>query len=175
MGELYKKRYRIDSIRIKKYDYSNPGWYFITICSSKKQPWFGWCKNERVCLSKVGEKAYQFWQKIPEHNKNVDIGEFIVMPDHMHGIIRIKDRHKSRRDAPWRVCTGVQGMVKGSLSVVVNQYKGSVKRWCNQNGFDNFKWQSNYYESIIRSEKHLFNVRRYIKNNPKKWFEKRES
>lgn len=184
MADLYLGKYRKDSIRLKGYDYSRSGAYFVTICVNRKMPLLGKCQNGIMCLSEIGQKAYQFWQCIPKHHENIAIDGFIIMPDHMHGVIIIKEKDASKRGAPWqnkskvcadgrgapwRTCTGIGPLKKNSLSSVVNQFKGSVKRWCNQNGYENFKWQSNYHESIIRSEIHLYNVRRYIRNNPKKW------
>ena len=80
-------------------------------------------------------------------------------------------RHDSRinQNTPRRVPTGVQPLVKKSVSSVINHFKGNVKRWCNKNGFGYFAWQSRFYDRVIRDEKELTGVRKYILENPLKW------
>ena len=165
------------------------------------------------------------WFDIPNHHDHVKLGEFIIMPNHIHGIIWIisnenvgahlgvsdeedrvcqgKPRRKSRRkedqidqQKEW-VCQGKPRRKprrklrrkedqidqqeerihlrkfgkpqSGSLSMIINQFKGSVKRWCNKNDHKWFRWQRNYYEHIIRNEEDLFNTTEYIKKNPINW------
>ncbi len=167
------------SIRLKNYNYAANGYYFVTICTHEKQCFFGNITNGKIQLSTVGKIAQQYWSKIPQHSKHTYLDEFIIMPNHVHGIIIIDNPDNSRRVVPWNNPTDVerdlsQTMSKlspksGTLSVIIRSYKSSVTRWCRQNGDTVFQWQSRFYENIIRDEKSLNNIRRYIINNPAKW------
>ena len=178
--------------RLKNYNYAANGYYFVTICTHDKQCFFGDVTNDKMQLSTVGKIAHQYWSEIPQHSQHTYLDEFIIMPNHVHGIIIIDnpnnpDRYVvdvdvSRRDVPWNVPTdnGEWDLSRtmsqlspksGTLSVIVRSYKSSVTRWCRQHGDDLFRWQSRFYEIIIRDEKSLNNIRRYIINNPAKWSE----
>jgi putative transposase len=165
------------SIRLKEYDYANPNWYYITICTDDKINLFGKVIKSKMILSEIGKKTREFWENIPAHFKNCELDYYVVMPNHIHGIIIIND------------CRGVQSAwrrdglntptkdnyfskispTKGNLGIIVRTFKGAVKKWCNENGYKHFKWQKNYYEHIIRNEKDLFHIRSYIELNPLKW------
>lgn len=177
------------STRLRNYDYSKPGLYFATICTNGKKLYF---KND-----KIREATEKSWLEIPNHFENITLDTYVLMPNHIHGIVVIhtdapqiyrnaqekggasvqKDDSTSahldvipvRRDTPWRVPTRFGPLVRKSLSSVINQFKGSVKRWCNKNGFSYFEWQPRYYEHIIRNEKELSQIREYIVNNPLRW------
>jgi REP element-mobilizing transposase RayT len=149
-------QYHRKSIRLKNYDYSQSGYYFVTISTKKKKLYF---KNDRI-----RKKTEEFWLAIPNRFKNIKLDAYVLMPNHIHGIIIIC----TCRDTPWRVPT-FGTLTKKSLSSIINQYKGSVKRWCNKNGLSYFEWQPRYYEHIIRNNKELARIREYIINNPTKW------
>ena len=91
MSALFRNKYRIGSDRYMNYDYSRPGKYFITICTKNKIPYFGNVENGRMILSEFGVIADKYWREIPAHFPFIELDEFIVMPDHMHGIIIIKN------------------------------------------------------------------------------------
>lgn len=92
---LYKNKYRIESTRLPNYDYSANGYYFVTICTHQKHCYFGNIVNARMHLSQVGKIAQKHWQDIPNHFNGVDIDRYVIMPNHVHGIIAID---KPRRD-----------------------------------------------------------------------------
>src|SRR4051812_39399495 len=77
------------SIRLKGYDYSYPGYYFITICVQHREPYLGKIRNGEVVLSQAGEMARKWWCLLNQKFKNIEIDEFIIMPNHIHGIIQI--------------------------------------------------------------------------------------
>lgn len=85
----YKGKYRIESARLKGFDYSSDGSYFITICVHKMQHFFGHIENEKMHLNEIGKLAEKFWKEIPEHFPHATLNEFIIMPNHMHGIITL--------------------------------------------------------------------------------------
>jgi putative transposase len=160
------------SIRLKAIDYSQAGAYFITICTNNKRCHFGRVEGEMVKLTPIGEIANKYWLEICEHFDNVLLDDFVVMPNHIHGILFIPGAQK----------TGVQyieplqqrqqrfqHVVRKSIGSIVRSFKAAVTRWCRKNGYDHFRWQRSFYDHIIRNEKELNQKREYILNNPLKW------
>ena len=88
MSDKYKNKYRIASIRLPDYDYTLPGMYFVTICTKNRQCFFA---NNEIKLSNIGRIAHQYWAEIPQHFSNVSLDEFVVMPNHVHGVIIINN------------------------------------------------------------------------------------
>lgn len=164
-NKLYKDKFRIESTRLPEMDYSLSGAYFVTICVKEKDCLFGEVIDGKIELSAVGEIVSEYWRGIKLHFKNTELDEFIIMPNHIHGIIYIVEKLSSIAD----VHSKFSNPIKGSLSVIVGQFKSSVKRWCNKNGYNHFCWQSRFYDRVIRDEKELLNIRQYINNNPVNW------
>ena len=157
---LYKNKYRIESTRLSKYDYTNCGFYYITICTKNKTPFLGQVINEKVLLSESGEITRKIWLEIPNHYKNIKLDKFIIMPNHIHGIIIIEYLNNietchgmSLQKNQIKLKTGkFASPISGSLSMIINQFKSSVTRTCRKQGFISFEWQPGFYEHIIRSE-----------------------
>lgn len=165
---LYKNKYRSGSIRLKNWDYSNDACYFVTICTKNKENFFGEIVNKEMILSSIGKIAYQNWLEIPNHFENIEIDEFIIMSNHIHGIIFI-----NKKTINVDTCHGMYLQQQNkqnqfSKPVKNSQYKESVKRYCNKNNIS-FEWQSKFYEHIVRNEKSFNNIKQYIKNNPLNW------
>jgi REP element-mobilizing transposase RayT len=99
MAEKYQNKYRIPSIRLQNWDYRRAGGYFITICTKGRQHYFGQIRNKKMHLSQVGVIADLLWHEIKNHSKNVILGEFVVMPDHIHGILILTGNGGDARDA----------------------------------------------------------------------------
>jgi len=126
-------------------------------------------------LSIPGCIAWYYWRQIPNHHPNVVLDTFIVMPNHIHGIIGIQALDYGLK--PEGTCHGMSlphrakfGKPQAeSLSIILNQYKGAVTKWCHLHHHDYFKWQSRFYDEIIRNEKALDNIRNYILYNPENW------
>lgn len=180
-------------IRLAGWDYSSEGVYFITICCMDRQLFFGKIKENKIILSEIGLVASKYWLQIPDHFPHVKLDEFVVMPNHIHGIIildysLVGPRHgvalQSTMDEYVGSCHGMtlhtgqksnqninqfSRPVKNSVSVIINQFKSSVKRWCNKNGFDHFQWHSRFYDEILHNENSIDNIREYIYFNPKNW------
>lgn len=161
-----KKQYRY-----KNYDYTQNGFYFVTICTKDKKMFFGEIENGKIKLSDVGLIAEKFWLEIPSHFLFVKLHKFVIMPDHMHGIVEIDNGRNAPRRDPTEKCNfaGIHPLVKNSLSSIINHFKGNVKRYCNKNNFGYFIWQSRFHDRIIRNEKELEGASQYIINNPSKW------
>lgn len=118
--ELFKDKYRIKSIRLPYWDYGSDGAYFITICVQNRKCVFGDIKNGEMKLSKIGKMVQKYWHEIPYHFENVQLDEFIVMPNHVHGIVIICDSH--RRDAINRVSTKNMDNKKCNIGGITNHF-----------------------------------------------------
>ena len=165
------------SIRLKGYDYSQAGSYFVTICTKAKAEFLGEVHNGEIILSPSGVIARLYWEALTTHFPDIILDEFVVMPNHVHGIVVIADDvHRERRgvqlNAPTPQFFSSSG---GSLPVIVRTYKAAVTTWCRKNGYDEFAWQRNYYEHIIKGERDLNAIRKYIAENPANWFADEEN
>ena len=179
----FRQRYKVESARLSGWDYSAAGWYFVTLCTWQRVCFFGDMVNEKMKLSAIGEIASRSWEDIPRHFSNVNLDAFVLMPNHLHGIVVIEDTRGNvtpRRDVACNVSTeerprNASTMMArisprpGSLSVVVRSYKAAVSRFCHLNGDSSFAWQPRFYDHIIRDEQSLYDIREYIINNPTKW------
>ncbi len=178
------------SIRLKGYDYSSAGAYFVTFVLQHRLRLFGTINENGMQLTAAGTIARQCWEEIPKHFPHAALDEFVIMPDHMHGIIVIlEDENKIEG-----ICGGVQlnattkeattsrknnyfsiiSPKKKTLSIIIRTYKAAVTTICREKGLNDFKWQRNYYERIIRDERAFAAIRKYILNNPAKWLHDRE-
>ncbi|MCW9708538.1 transposase [Fodinibius salsisoli] len=155
--------------RLKGYDYSKSGYYFITICVADRFHLFGKIIKEQIKLNEYGKIAEEEWRKTEKLRNNVRLDEFIVMPNHVHGIIEL---FKPSSDTARRVTTERFGKpVRGSLPTIVRSYKSAVTKQINElNEQRGDKvWQKNYYDHIVRNHEELNRIRKYIKDNPKNW------
>ena len=176
--DLFKKKYRIPSTRLKGWDYSKDGYYFVTICIKNKSCLLGCVKNGEIILSDIGNIVNQCWLEIPLHFSFVQLDEFIIMPNHIHGIIVID---KSDNNVETQNVASLQswninkfGPQSNNLASIIRGFKVGVKKWTTRNNLD-FNWQSRYYERIIRDENELMKIRNYIRNNPMDWLEDEEN
>jgi len=190
--ELFRDKYRIKTFRYQGWDYAEEGWYYVTICTKNRICYFGNVENEKIKLSPVGEIVVENWLNTPKIRKNVELDEFIVMPNHIHGIIIIKYRidhnvethcnannvetHcnannvETHCNASLREYKNIFGPQSNNLSAIIRGFKGATTKIINQKYPDiNFFWQPKFHDHIIRKEKELYNIRDYINNNPYKW------
>ena len=174
---LFKNKYRIESIRLKEWDYRNSGYYFVTICTKNREPYFGHIVKGNMILSPVGEIAAQCWREIPKHHAGVQLDEFVIMPNHAHGIVVICSPVGTlHATSPQGKSTMSEISPKaGSLGVIIRSYKSAVTRLAGLAGFKEFAWQSRYHDHIIRDERSLHRIRHYLVNNPAKWESDREN
>ncbi|MBP7283893.1 MAG: hypothetical protein KBA66_20070 [Leptospiraceae bacterium] len=156
------------SIRLKEYNYAAGNFYYITICVKNKRSDFGKIQSDNIELSDIGEIADLFWREIPLHFRNAILDEHIIMPNHLHGIIELVEYIQP---AEQQNKSTFQHIQKNSIPSIIRSYKAAVTKWCNQNNFENFQWQRNYYEHIIRTEEDYFRIKHYIETNPKNWSE----
>jgi putative transposase len=182
------------SIRLKGYDYSQAGAYFVTLCAWNKEYLFGEIVDGKMLLNEYGEIVIKCWEAIPSHFVNVGCDEFVVMPNHVHGIITITnvgaqfiapsyvDCHTSRYSAinqnnKKNVIN--QGAINRAPTVggIMRSFKARCTCMINQirNTPGTPVWQRNYYEHIIRDDRELQAIREYIRYNPIKWNEDEEN
>ncbi|MES2798646.1 MAG: transposase [Bacteroidota bacterium] len=152
------------TIRLKNFDYSKDCYYFITICCKDRLPLFGKVINEEMILNEAGKFAEKCWMNIPKHFQNAIIHEFVIMPDHIHGIIELTIRAENIQ--PRRV-NQFQKLIPGSIGSIVKGFKIGVTKWFRYNTKIEMVWQRNYYENVIRDQRAFDNISKYIKDNPK--------
>lgn len=169
------------SIRLKGYDYSEAGASFVTICTQGMEYLFGDIGDNEMRLNDAGTMVRDLWHKIPDHFPHTDIDEFVVMPNHVHGIIVIVG---AQFIAPFD-CDAInnnknQGVMKQgainrapTVGEIVRAFKARCTHAINQirNTPRRPVWQRNYYEHIIRNEEEMNRIREYIIDNPARWAE----
>ncbi len=163
------------------YDYSNSWLYFITICTKHREHYFWEIQDHKMILNDLWKYIWDCRNDIPNHFPFVEIGEFICMPDHIHGILIIKSHRDANTarpvdhcDIPWfedrtahdAVPTWIYGPQYGSLWYIINQYKWSITKFAHQNSIL-FARQSRFYDHIISNEIEYYFIEQYIRNNPK--------
>jgi REP element-mobilizing transposase RayT len=145
---------RRHSLRLKGYDYSQAGAYFITVCTQKRAPLFGHVIETDVCLNEIGSIVKQSWADLPNHYSGMELDSFVVMSNHVHGIVILSDEPDRRH--------GIPEIVRG--------FKTFSARTANGHRRANAAlWQRGYYEHVIRDERGLNRIRTYISNNPARW------
>jgi putative transposase len=191
------------SIRLPDYNYAQSGAYFVTICTYQKQCWFGDIKQGKMQINQIGQIVMQEWLKSSEIRQEIELDEWVLMPNHLHGIVWIKNQAEDQKKGLHSEGLHSGGLHSGglhsgglhseglhseglhrkplriekiclksrSLGSFINGFKCSVTRCINRirNNSDIPFWQRNYYESVIRDEQHLSNIRQYIYDNPQNW------
>ena len=165
-------------IRLKEYDYSQPAYYFVTICAENRQQLFGTIENNQMILNDVGNMVNSWWIELPAHFSGIELNQYIIMPNHIHAIINIAgidqcvapiqnykllNNGRTRRSAPT-----ISTIIQWFKTMTTNQYINNVKNH-NWPPFNKRLWQRNYHDHIIRNDKSLNNIREYIINNPATW------
>ncbi|MBU0577641.1 transposase [Patescibacteria group bacterium] len=157
------------SYRLKGYDYSKNGLYFVTICTKYGRDFFGEVKNGIMGLSDIGCVAAKFWQEIPNHFSFVRLDEWIAMPNHFHGVLEINNPNPVGTRDLASVQRKFGALQRNSLSLIIQSFKAAVKRWCNKNGYEDFLWHVKFHDHVIRDKESLNRVRKYIQDNPVQW------
>ena len=142
------------------YDYSQPGFYFVTICTLQHRLVFGTIRDGQVYLRRPGQVAESIWVTLPRRFIHVKLHAYIFMPNHMHGIIALTDLdsvHTGSRAALWEIVR----VFKAATSHQIRHAEGNLQ----------FAWEDNFYDKVIRTEAALQQFRRYILDNPMRWTE----
>ena len=191
----FQNKYRIASIRAQWWDYGWNGAYFITICTQNRKHYFGEIQNGKMILSHVGIIADLLWHQIPSHHNNIELGDFVVMPNHIHGILIIDrqnniDLHEENNTNDMEEVNIVveightlsqqpqqsqqpgsqrfQNIGKNTISSIVGSYKSAVTKHANRLGYPH-QWQKLFYDNIIRSNNDYQRISDYIVSNPENW------
>jgi REP element-mobilizing transposase RayT len=157
MNELPKRKHQ----RLKEYDYSQSSYYFVTICIKERREFFSHIINNELVLTVFGKILDEVWNNLPKYY-NIELDYYAIMPDHFHGIIIIDNSLKVK----------IENLEKSSsLSAIVGKFKSFTARKIREllrNKIE-FKWQKSFYDRIIRNESELYNIRKYIQENPMRW------
>jgi REP element-mobilizing transposase RayT len=154
-GQMKRKH-----LRMQGWDFTSPGWYFLTLCTKNMRSEFGTVVNGHMTLNEAGRIADKFWREISEHFPRAFVDEYVVMPNHVHGLIQLTatdwsiEGHRERLEA-------FSKPVAGSVSTIVRSYKSAVSKALGRS-----VWQSRFYEVRARDDAARTNIRRYIRDNP---------
>ncbi|NBG67375.1 transposase [Acidiluteibacter ferrifornacis] len=191
MKEKFRGKYRSESARLKNWDYGSDAAYFITICTKDRIHFFGEIENGKMQVTSAGAIAHVLWHEIKNHAKNVELGEFVVMPNHVHGILILQGNDKyltdDRRDVARNVSTNVPtdnatpkttqikndqmatiSPSSNTISSIIRSYKSAVTKYCNRLELP-MAWQPRFHDHIIRNDESFQRITAYIINNPAKW------
>lgn len=181
--ENHKHQNHRRSIRLKGYDYSLAGLYFITICTQNRRCLFGKIDHDEMILNEAGRMVWDEWEKLPQRFPHVELQAFIVMPNHFHGVLEIVGATlvvaPNEKGQPQGIAPTDQGIAPTSKKTIGDmmdafkfittvEYIRGVKTH-NWPRFDGKLWQRNYYEHIIRNQHAYENISQYIINNPANW------
>ncbi|WP_370407751.1 transposase [Tenacibaculum dicentrarchi] len=188
--EKFNNKYRIPSARLQNWDYGNNGAYFITICTAGNQHFFGDIKNKELHFNNLGKLAEKYWLEIPNRFSFITLGNFVIMPNHMHGILII-DKFSSDISESFVQTQSVEtrliaslppdskiGGITGNTNPMFHQNISRIIRWykgrCTyeiRKIHTDFSWQPRFYDHIIRNSKAFDKIQNYIENNPVNWNE----
>ncbi len=176
--QKWENKYRIPSARATWWDYAKNGTYFITICTKNREHFFGECKNDKMKLSTIGAIIQGFWYEIPKHFIFVELGEFVVMPNHIHGILILnkKTDENSTEIMPIEdnkdfVQQRFRNQGKNTVSSIIGSFKSVCTKHINLLYPDYFGWQELFWDIIVKEEEEFVRISNYILNNPINWKE----
>jgi REP element-mobilizing transposase RayT len=161
------------SIRLPEFDYKQAGAYFVTICTQNRESLFGEAVDGEIQLNDAGRLVEASWQDLTSRFADISLDVFVVMPNHIHGIILVGAQFIAPSAAPDKN----QGAMNRAptLGQIVRAYKASSTRLIRSRANANFAWQRNYYEHVIRNEESFNGIRQYILDNPFRWHLDREN
>lgn len=190
MPDKFRNKYRIPSARLENWNYGSNAIYFVTICTNNRVKYFGeivktqdFASSQKTMqLSEIGTIAQKCWVEIPNHFPFVELGEFIVMPNHVHGIIIIDKPLNDIGDTNAIVETqnfaslpepkpdnhNKFGPQSKNLASIIRGFKIGVTKFARNNKIE-FDWQSRFHDHIIRNDESFQRISDYIINNPSKW------
>ncbi|MBN2893361.1 MAG: transposase [Bacteroidales bacterium] len=160
--DLYKGKYRTQTIRFQNWDYSSSGWYFVTICIENKENLFGYVMNKQVVLTELGHYAAASWLAMERVFKVLKNDVWVIMPNHTHFLFKI-DNPKEKYEF-----NEFGKTIKNSVSSIINHFKGRVTKYKNKENIE-FEWQKGFYEHIVRDEYDFKRIQNYIVDNPTNW------
>ena len=177
----FQNKYRIPSARLQNWDYGANGAYFITICCKNMQYFFGAVNQNEMHLNALGQIAREIWEAIPNQFPYVELGNFVIMPNHMHGILIINNVETRLIASPViasPVIASVPGkggfsgeknpMINENIARIIRWYKGRCSFEMRKIHAD-FEWLARFHDHIIKDSKSFDTIQTYIEHNPAKW------
>ena len=167
-------RRRHNSIRLPGYDYSAAGAYFVTVVTASREPFFGEIVSGEVFLNAVGSTVQACWEQIPSHFPHVGVETFVIMPNHIHGILQFYEDHQkvgAQHAVPLHnnIKKPNPKVEPGSLGAIIRSFKSAVTRQVRREMNLTTIWQRNYSEHIIRNPVDYEKITAYILDNPRNW------
>lgn len=162
--QKFRGKYRIPSARLPGWDYSAPGAYFITICTAGRAHLFGTVRDGRVILSPLGQIVREEWEKSFAIRRELACDAFVIMPNHIHAIVRVIPEKNSVAYRPPRSISSFVAGFKSAATKRINQYRGTPGEPV---------WQARFHDHIIRNPREYERIAAYIAANPLKWDEDR--
>lgn len=166
------QRHHRRTLRLPNTTYVARGSYYVTICTQRRGLIFGTVRRGALRYNPIGRIVYATWLSLPEHYPHVRLDAFVVMPDHVHGILTLDGTHIEADQGVEGGSEGVAPRLRpGSLPVVIRAFKSAATREVNvlRNTPGASLWQPRYYEHIVRDDADMERIRRYIVNNPARW------
>ena len=168
------------SNRLHGYNYSQPGVYYITICTKHRKHYFGDIHNGIMCVNRLGAIAWRQWEWLGQQYNHIRLHAYVVMPNHIHGILEIIDQTSVgtgrdlslQRDLDMHNGMNIperQNNKIKSLSELIGAYKTTTSKLIHQIPFASFSWQRSFHDHIIKKERSLYTIREYIIQNPAMW------
>jgi len=159
--------------RLSGYDYSTTGSYFVTICIKNRECLFGEILDGEMKLNETGKIADEQWKWLFQQYKYIQMDEYVIMPNHFHGIIHIVDVGNGR-DRSLQYGDNPQRKIK-PIPELIGAFKTTSSKLIHRNGNTEFQWQKSYHDRIIRNDRELYRIQKYISNNPKNWNRDKEN
>ncbi len=147
--------------RLEGYNYSQSNYYYVTICTDNRKEQFGEIENNRMVFNCYGKIVNQQWQWLEKQYSYIKLDEYVLMPNHIHGVLIINNSIRTGHDLSLH-------KIK-SLSSLIGAFKTTSSKLIHQKGLSDFTWQRSFHDHIIRNDKSLNNIREYIRNNPARW------
>jgi len=169
-----REKHHRRSLRLRGYNYTNPGAYFVTVSTWNREFLFGDIVNGIMKVNEYGEIVQDEWVRTEDVRPNITLDEFVIMPNHFHGILVINDEGRCSCRGTLQRAPTVERFgkpVSNSIPTIVRLFKSTTTKQINliRNHSGMPLWQRNYYEHVMRNEKELFKIRKYIKDNPLQW------
>ena len=190
MTNKFQNKYRISSSRLKNWDYGKNGAYFITICTGNREHYFGEIVTidyeKEMHFNEIGKLANEFWAEIPKHFPFVELGNYQIMPNHVHGILIIDKKiivddviNVVVETLQCNISTDDENRIKnekmakispkpGTISTIIRSYKSVVTKHAHYIHAD-FEWQERFHDHIIRDSESFERIQNYIENNVSNW------
>ena len=178
----FRAKYRVETTRLAGWDYSAAGWYFVTICTKGHSRFLGDVVDGEMHLSVAGRIVADEWRKTRRVRPYVALGEWVIMPNHIHGILVLSNVHLAetahRAETPhrgvstgrsWRPRSAGRSWKPRSIGSILGQFKSVCTKRIWAAGHTRFAWQPRFHDHIIRNESSLQKIRDYIRTNPQRW------